>query len=94
MTTERKDHLRRVMTLAWGLFREPSERRTFSEALRGAWCFMAKLAKPCRLARQLRAGGLVQIKDTLRSPIRQRHGSRATVGGRGSMVYLAARVGA
>jgi len=94
MTTERKEHLRRVMTLAWGLFRDPSDRRTFGEALRGAWRFMKQLAKPCRLARQLRAGGLVQIKDTLRSPVRQRHGSRATVGGRGSMVYLTSRVGA
>ncbi len=51
MTTERKNHLRRVMTLAWGLFRDLGARRTFSEALRGAWRFMAKLAKPCQLAR-------------------------------------------
>ena len=94
MTSDRRNHLRRVMALAWGLFRDRSERRTFSEALQGAWRFIKGLAKPCRLARQLRTGGVVQIKDTLRSPTRERHGWRAAVGGRASANYLTARVGA
>lgn len=93
MTSSRKAYLRRVMTLAWGLFRDPTERRTFSDALRGAWRFITRMAKPSRLAQRLRAGGAVSLKDTLRSPVRRAHGANAFVGGRGSMAYLTARVG-
>lgn len=93
MTSSRREHLRRVMTLAWGLFRDPAERRSFSEALRGAWRFITRMAKTSRLAQRLRAGGAVRLKDTLRSPIQQAHGAKAFVGGRASMAYLTARVG-
>lgn len=90
MTTDRKNHLRRVMTLAWGLFREPGGDRSFSDALRGAWKFVSALARMKPLPRS----GRIVFKDTLRSPIRSRWGARAAVGGRASANYLTAVVGA
>lgn len=97
MKIERRNQLRQIMTVAWGLFREASttaESRTFADALAGAWRFIKRLtATPCRLARQLRAGGHVQMADTIASPVRRFYGAKTHVGGRGSVAYLAARVG-
>lgn len=90
MTTDRRNHLRRVMTLAWGLFREPGGDRSFSDALRGAWKFLAGLARLKPLPRS----GRVIFKDTLRSPIGRRYGASAATGGRASMNYLTSVVGA
>lgn len=97
MKTERRNQLRQIMTVAWGLFREAgdtTEPRTFADALAGAWRFIKRLtATPCRLARQLRAGGHVLMADTIASPVRRFYGAMALVGGRGSVAYLASRIG-
>lgn len=95
MTTARRLFLRRVMSLAWGLYRDRSVTRTFAEALRGAWHFIDRMAaKPCKLARALRAGRHVQMADTIASPLRRRYGANASVGGRASANYLTAVLGA
>lgn len=97
MKTERRNQLRQIMNVAWGLFREAdnaTEPRTFADALAGAWRFIKRLnATPCRLARQLRAGGHVQMAATISSPVRRFYGAKAVVGGRSSVAYLAGRMG-
>ena len=94
MTVSRRNFLRRVMSLAWGLYRDRSVARSFAEALRGAWQFITRLAaKPCKLARALRGGGHVQMADTIASPVRRRYGANALVGGRRSTAYLVGQIG-
>ena len=93
MTSDRRNHLCRVMTLAWGLYRDATGARTFADALRSAWAFIKKVGQT-KLAKALRRGGNVFLADTIKSPIRARYGARASVGGRNSANYLTARVGA
>lgn len=87
---------RSVMNMAWGLFREAvatgDRRYTFAQALAGAWRFMKRLAAMKPLSSRAR-NGVVHFSSTIRSPIIQRQGRRAFAGGRGSAVYLTARMG-
>ncbi|MDP3405223.1 MAG: hypothetical protein Q8S03_11070 [Brevundimonas sp.] len=89
MTSDRKNHLRRVMTLAWALFREPSSDQTFSEALKGAWTFLTNLAR----MKPWRGAGRAVIAGTISSPVRAFCGNRAQVGGRRSHAYQTSRMG-
>lgn len=79
-TSAHRAHLSKVMTLAWGLYRDGG--RTFSQALRGAWKFIRNCAKLPKV-------GSYRFGDVL--PRRSAGGGN--VGGRFSANYLTARVG-
>lgn len=82
MTQARRNFLRSVMQVAWGLYRDGD--RTFANALAGAWVFMKRLkaAKPVFRSRR---GDRSAVVETMRG--------QAFVGGRRSAAYLTAVCG-
>jgi hypothetical protein len=89
MTTAQETR-RRVMTVAWSLFREAAkggEPRSFADALTGAWRWVKRLAKAKPFA--VRNGSLIA-----RSAVARHYGAAAFVGGRSSHAYAASQMGA
>ncbi len=90
MTTTNETR-RRVMTMAWGLYREAVAQGdrlyTFAKALAGAWRFIKRLAA---------AKPLIQLNRSMvaRSAVGRYYGSRAFHGGRGSHAHQASAMGA
>ena len=82
---------RRVMTMAWGLYRDAVAQGdrlyTFAMALAGAWRFIKRLAA---------AKPRMQLNRSLvaHSAVGRYYGSRAYHGGRGSHTYQASVMGA
>lgn len=93
-TTETR---RRVMTLAWSLFREAAKSgaaRTFADALSGAWRFIKRLAATKKPAWMKARGGVIQLRSPIaRSAVARHYGAAAFVGGRSSHAYAAACAG-
>ena len=98
MTPARRNQLRRIMLLAWGLYRAEKDGpnpRTFADALAGAWRFIRRAAHTSAPAwakgshpRHVRFGSMVQ------SPIRRSLGNQpyaATSAARAG--YLTSRLG-
>lgn len=69
MTDTRRSYLRRIMGLAWDLFRSDPG-RTFADALRGAWKFIRGMAKTAAAFRSRACGArhIMLSPSLIRSP--------------------------
>lgn len=97
MNTERRETLRQVMQTAWGLFRAEAGRRTFADALAGAWRWVknsaARAAANAAWAARNR-GRTVSYGTMLQSPIRRSLGAQPYAGRRaGEAGYVTSMIG-
>ncbi len=101
MTTERREYLRRIMRLAWGLYRsdlDSTHPRTFSDARSGAWRWIrgeaARMVEAAAWARKIKARGGQLSPELIRSPIRRSLTGQGCVGARDyHAAYTTARLG-
>lgn len=94
MNTERREILREVMQTAWGLFRAEAGRRTFADALAGAWRWVKKSAAANAAWAARNSGRTVSFGTMLQSPIRRSLGSQPHASRRaGEAGYVTSMIG-
>jgi hypothetical protein len=92
MTENRRDALRRIMLMAWDLYRTAKrslESRSFGDCLKGAWSFTRRLAEAGKSWK--RRGHLRLSSDLIKSPIARHEGRNTERDFRGA--YVTARLG-
>lgn len=92
-----RETLRKVMTAAWGLFRADAGRRSFADALKGAWAWVKRSAERQEEAAgfmRRAAGKRVVLNSMVQSPIRRRLGNQPYAGATFARAnYLTSRIG-
>jgi hypothetical protein len=92
MTEARRSALRRIMTIAWDLYRTGQrsfDSRSFADCLKGAWTLTRKIAEASRGWKQ--RGHLKLSADLIKSPIARHEGRNSQSDFRAA--YLTARIG-